>query len=997
MLKIVKSVFIIALCLIVEVSAGQESDPHIADSLRSQLGKTKNERQKALLLLGIVAAMQDDNPDSYGKYLDQLKAITQVIKDDSITMEAEAANGLYLANQNKPEKALKQLDIAISIAGDLHNKDRKMAFLEAECRLLNGANDNLCMEKATSGLELAMAENDKTREVNFLTFMSTLHLRVNHISAALEYLNRSIRINDSMRNLNGLAKNYSMTMAAFGKQKNYKEAERYGLKADSIFNKTGARQKAINTKINLGILYKNLGNYNKSIALFEYCLSQSRDTSVIIDINIEYGIALKCSGANTKAVDIYKRTIALNDHTAKLSDVYLIVFKELAGAYLALNQPDSALLYGKKAEELIKGQEFNFDGYNLNKELLELLYNTLKAKGDGAGAALYHKKYVDFMDTVIARIQEDDVAEADSKFHLSEKNRELKQLIDENELQKVKAQKQQILSIILIVSLILGAGVIVAVIIIYRRTVARNKVLSEQKAVINDQMEQITIAAKMKSKFLANISHELRTPATLLSGMIELVKDTHQANKPKDAERLEIAYSNSLKLQQMIEEILDLSKLETKDLEVKYTVREAAPLLKRMVYSFESLFQKQHLRLDYVNNLPANTYINIDEDKFGKIINNLVYNAIKFNREGGWIKFETGVSDNGKQLIIQLSDSGAGISAEDLPHIFERFYQGKTTDNAKAQGAGIGLALVKEFLLLLGGNIDVTSTQGVGTTFTMYLPLAENVPESDIDPGEGAVEISDWSIFKRRQDVLIIEDNVEMRYYLREIFGTSVNIIEAGNGQEALTILKDKSVDLVISDLMMPVMDGRELVGQLKVNETYKNIPVIMLTALADTENQFSLLRMGVDDYIVKPFVTNELIVRAYNLLKNNLERSEYVSQPTGPEVEPISSQQADEFREKFTVFVVSRINNIELSVNDVAKEFGFTERRLYTYAKSFTGCTPAQLIKEIRLMKAYELLVTGQVFKLDDLAKRVGYEHLSYFSKQFFERFGKRPSEYMK
>jgi AraC-like DNA-binding protein len=195
----------------------------------------------------------------------------------------------------------------------------------------------------------------------------------------------------------------------------------------------------------------------------------------------------------------------------------------------------------------------------------------------------------------------------------------------------------------------------------------------------------------------------------------------------------------------------------------------------------------------------------------------------------------------------------------------------------------------------------------------------------------------------------------------------------------------------------MPVMDGREFVTQLKAIDAYKNIPVIMLTALADTENQFSMLRLGIDDYVVKPFIANELVVRVYNLLFNNLQRAAYNALPAEQGEVPLPSKDADEFREKVAQIVLSKINSIDLSVADVAKEAGYSEKRLYTLSKSLTGCTPAQLIKEVRLMKAYELLVTGQVYKLDDLAKRVGYEHLSYFSKQFFERFGKRPSEYMK
>jgi YesN/AraC family two-component response regulator len=241
-----------------------------------------------------------------------------------------------------------------------------------------------------------------------------------------------------------------------------------------------------------------------------------------------------------------------------------------------------------------------------------------------------------------------------------------------------------------------------------------------------------------------------------------------------------------------------------------------------------------------------------------------------------------------------------------------------------------------------------------------------------------------------------VEDNAEMRYYLREVLAGKVDLAEACNGREALDWLKEKTADLVITDLMMPVMDGEELITHLKSADAYKKIPVIMLTALADTKNQLNMLRLGIDDYIVKPFSAPELRVRVYNLLHNLEERRRFDAAPVDPDDIPIESPEAQMFRERIIAFVLKRIRNSGVSVYDLAFELGMSERQLYRLAKTLTGCTPAQLVKEVRLQKAYELLLGGTIQKVADLTKQVGFEDIDYFARQFYDRFGKRPTDFL-
>lgn len=535
--------------------------------------------------------------------------------------------------------------------------------------------------------------------------------------------------------------------------------------------------------------------------------------------------------------------------------------------------------------------------------------------------------------------------------------------------------------------------------------------ISLQESIIHKDAlaEQLALSADMKTRFLANISHELRTPVTLLTGLLELVNseeelkgqsstgDKNGQGHDRNKERLQVAYANGRKLQYMVEEILDLSRHETSAAKLDLSVTEAGPTLKRMIFAFETFIEKERITLHFSEYNVPGLYISVDESMLEKIVNNLVYNAIKFNEPGGTIKVNFFASDDRKQFIFTINNSGSTIKPEDQPHIFERFYQASQTKVVKADGVGIGLSLVKELTSLMNGTIDVASTEGAGTTFTLQFPVvAEALPESQKQEQQQELPVEQWEHFAERQTVLIVEDNTEMRYYLREVLADKVNLAEAANGKKALEWLVDNKADLIISDMMMPEMGGEEFVNHLKSNETYRKIPVITLTALADGDNRLNMLRLGIDDYIVKPFNAAELRVRVYNLLNNLEERRQFANKPTEQDDISVEGKEAEGFRNRVTDFVLERMKRGDISVYDLAFEMAMSERQLYRLSKNLTGCTPAQLIKEVRLQKAYELLLSGSINKLDDVAKQVGFEDPNYFSRQFLERFGKRPVEFI-
>jgi signal transduction histidine kinase len=329
------------------------------------------------------------------------------------------------------------------------------------------------------------------------------------------------------------------------------------------------------------------------------------------------------------------------------------------------------------------------------------------------------------MQDSIARKEESrKLAEAETKFRLSEKNRELNLLNKENELQKNRERLNRTVMIAMTVVLLIIVLASFLLAWAYRKSKSKNELLATQKAEIEkasalivDQSFRLLEMDKMKSRFFANISHELRTPVTLISGMLELMVEGNQSLK--DKERAKIALGNSRKLNAIVEEMLDLTRLEANKVVLKKNDLLVQPLLDRIVNTFDSLLEKNQIKLTTdMSTLPL--YASLDENYFEKIINNLVYNAIKFTPPGGLIKVSCRLSDDKSKIEIEVGDTGSGISEDDLPHIFERFYQsGSGAQKHDVRGTGIGLSLVKEFTELHGGEVFVASTIGKGSVFSL--------------------------------------------------------------------------------------------------------------------------------------------------------------------------------------------------------------------------------------------------------------------------------------
>ncbi|MFT5913210.1 MAG: DNA-binding response OmpR family regulator/anti-sigma regulatory factor (Ser/Thr protein kinase) [Paraglaciecola sp.] len=433
------------------------------------------------------------------------------------------------------------------------------------------------------------------------------------------------------------------------------------------------------------------------------------------------------------------------------------------------------------------------------------------------------------------------------------------------------------------------------------------------------------------------------------------------------------------------------------------------PFVRRIVSSFESHAQKEEINFLLNYHAEQDLQLELDKDKLETILNNVLSNAMKFTPKGGKIIFN--VEDRQHEIAIKVKDTGRGIHPDDIDNVFNRFYQSNKKNAQTEGGTGIGLALSKEFIKLMNGKIWVESEWTVGSTFFITLPRKEVFGMVEMETVEETVQTLQVQTLHgnvctmNTPKILIVEDNYSLRDYLETILTPHYQIETAKNGQVALDILENNKTsktpqpDLILSDIMMPVMDGYELLTILKSKADYRNIPVIMLTARADIQDKLKALRIGVDDYLLKPFDEEELLTRIKNLLVNYEERqalakTENIEETTTEVDADVAAQIDAEWLEKMEEIVIAKMQDSQFSTEYLAELMFVNRKTLYLKIKILTGLTPNKYIRSIRLQKAKILLEEGKSVK--ETAYQVGFQKVQYFSKLFKSEYGKSPSNYL-
>ncbi|MCP4438115.1 MAG: response regulator, partial [Aureispira sp.] len=464
--------------------------------------------------------------------------------------------------------------------------------------------------------------------------------------------------------------------------------------------------------------------------------------------------------------------------------------------------------------------------------------------------------------------------------------------------------------------------------------------------------------------------------------------------------------------------ILDLSKLEDDRLELEEDEIHLLSFIQAIFDTFKT--QANYLGVNYQLKFeaPQGLYLFWDSNKMEKVLNNLLSNALKFTPSGQEVSLV--VKDLDTQISIMVQDTGKGIHPDDRPYIFDRFYQSSQPDRPAQGGTGIGLALVTEFVQLMQGHVELQSELTKGSSFTIFLPKTTTRIEDNsssgllIDHNSPLETTPELPTIEGTNSftILLVEDNADMRNFISSLLEIDYTILTATDGLEGLAMLKEQavSIDLIISDVMMPNMDGFTMLEEIKANANWRNIPIVMLTALAREEDKLHALTVGVHDYLTKPFSIEELTVRVANLLQNAQERKAWIAeqQQIAPKTTKTTEKSEKEVDNLFvgeadlnwlkTVEeeVKEQLDNENFNVAVLAKKMNVSDRQLTRKLKKITGLTPAKFIKEIRLNIARTYLEAGTYLSVSEVAFAVGFQTVEAFSKSYKTRFGKPPREYL-
>ncbi len=512
----------------------------------------------------------------------------------------------------------------------------------------------------------------------------------------------------------------------------------------------------------------------------------------------------------------------------------------------------------------------------------------------------------------------------------------------------------------------------------------------------------------LKQDFFTNISHEIRTPVTLiLSSINKLLKNNElSVNQPQNP--FGTIKKNGEYLLNLVNELLDFKKLEQQQIKLKVVKADWVAFSKEIYLSFKEFAYQKDVKFEFECSSP-NIELWFDKNQMEKVLYNLFSNALKFTKAGGSIKLS--IIETNTEVQFELVDEGIGISKKHLSKIFNRFYQAHDSNNENGAGFGLGLTISNEIIKLHQGEITVKSKKGAGSTFTIILKKGNsffNKTEIDLSETDDEV-IGNYFSTKRgnldtpvisaaikEQIVLIVEDNIDISNYVEELLSNEFTILKAFNGKEGLEVALEKVPDLIISDLMMPIMDGIELTHNLKSNVNTSHIPVILLTARASFMHQIEGFETGADDYITKPFNESLLRARIKNILKNRtLLHEKFHSRDATDIVEFIKNKKDQEFLENLGLFIEKNIDSDNLAANLVAQELGMSHSVLYKKLKTITGLSLVEYMRDYRLKKAKQLLITKQ-FSINEVCYQVGYSDRKYFSKLFKERFGNPPTFYL-
>lgn len=611
---------------------------------------------------------------------------------------------------------------------------------------------------------------------------------------------------------------------------------------------------------------------------------------------------------------------------------------------------------------------------------------------------------VDKTNARVMQLQTDHITEQDGKIE------RLNNQVNEY-LSRYSAQTMFLYACLII--LLLFAALLAIIVRAYWTKNRMNMELSRQKKKLEEQRDQLISLSKQleeathaKLVFFTNVSHDFRTPLTLVADPVEqLLED--KALTPRQQSLLKVVHKNVHILLRLVNQILDFRKYENDKLELVRANMNLRVQLQEWSHSFQTLALKKHIHFVLeVNDDRADYLMAVDAEKMERVYFNLLSNAFKFTPENGTITVTLSTltkEEGGRYARLVVADTGSGISVQHIRHIFDRFYQ----IDVNHAGLGIGLALAKAFVELHGGEITADSVEGKGTVFTVDIPMtvveepsADLVQEPRITQQTVVEELEDMETEEQIPDenkecILIIDDNADVRDYVKSLLKEEYTVIEAPDGRAGLKKAMKYVPDAIICDVMMPVMDGLECCRKLKTELQTSHIPVMLLTACSLDEQRIQGFECGADSYISKPFNSKLLLVRLRNLMDNHKRLKQFFGDKTTLSKESVSDVDKG-FVDRFRELIEENLADSELSVEDLGSKMGLSRVQLYRKIKALTNYSPNELVRIARLKKAASLLASSEK-TISEITYEVGFTSPSYFTKCYKEYFGESPTDFLK
>lgn len=536
----------------------------------------------------------------------------------------------------------------------------------------------------------------------------------------------------------------------------------------------------------------------------------------------------------------------------------------------------------------------------------------------------------------------------------------------------------------------------------------------KHKVTVEQQISDI------KLRFFTNISHELRTPLTLIAGPIEHVLQNGNLNN-EEKEQLILVERNTHRMLRLVNQILDFRKIQNKKMKMRVQQIDLIPFTRHIMENFDSMADEHQIDFKLICQ-PTSLYIWADADKLEKILFNLLSNAFKYTPQGKEIKIT--IQESEKDVTVSVEDQGVGIAENKQKALFTRFENLVDKNLFNQSSTGIGLSLVKELIDMHHGKIDFYSKPGEGSSFTIHLLKGKehyDISTEFIISDQAVTSINETyangtlslinedtnnSISTDKETLLIVEDNVELRFFLRTIFISYFNVIEATNGNSGIEKSKQFLPDIIICDVMMPQKDGIEMLQELREEITTSHIPIVLLTAKSTIESKLAGMKFGADDYITKPFSATFLKARIFNLLEQRKKLQALYCASLQPSIQAQIEQQTElptapklspndqKFMDTILSFINKHLDNGDLMVEDIAKEANMSRSVFFKKLKTLTGLSPIEFLKDIRIKNAAELIKKNE-YNMAQIAYMVGFNDSHYFSKCFKQQYGITPTEY--